>query len=208
MSCANVVGAKGKLPSWFAVAAADRFRDRQRRIGDRLRGHLYRKPRSWGACCSASIVKMRSRCLHRQSRELLRSGWENLLSATIARMSLQLDLANAWQRREFALLGKLNRVPEGIVPENESTPWKLQCNLQVSKAKRLPRKSPTAARSWHAVVQRWLLRTRNRQPQDRDHWRKTVLAAVTRAKQFADQARWRNCIYRAHRRIQSADDRR
>lgn len=171
-----------------------RYRERVRLIGHRLR-----KTRTWTDCTQATIVKMRYRHAHEFTETPPLQGWHSLIGAQLHKFGNKIDEVNAWQRREFFVLEKMNA---GVFKQDRSFlygfTWTFAANMQISKVNRLhiaPRRYETS-KTWGRVILR-----RNARKDASIHDRDMMsLAAVRKAVDIASRQDWHRVMYSGWRR--------
>lgn len=147
-------------------------------------------------------MKLRHRGLHLYSERRHNTGWHAFLARQKRKLANKIDYVNAWQRREFFSLEKMNagefrqewRLKHGSA-------WNFTANLQITKLGRLhaeQRRKPAFRTSWKQSIFAFSSRKYSESPGS--EWKPALLGAVTRAANLRAADNWRSVIWNAYRR--------
>lgn len=182
----------------------DRYRDRLRHARRIQRSHSLRKHRTWTQACQANLTKLRYRHANQYARQTP-DPWTNLISAQIEKFANRIDVVNAWHRREFFILEKMNA---GIFRQEligvHGPVWACIADTQIIKATRLAkqaRRIQAARKYWSQVLLAGYGRMRKTKPTQPDHW---VSGIVTRARKIQERDAWCSTIWNGFRGLWSS----
>ena len=193
---------------WVGNAIGARLRYRMRQVERVRRQHTVRNRRTWTASCQANLMKLRYRHANPYQTNPYLHGWDLVVSHQIEKYALRLDPVNAWQKREFRIVEKMDaeefRQDEGLV---HGSAWTFAANMQSSKANRLmrgPRRRPAKRRWWFAVLHRGKIGGQARKFKEPGKpWHMAELSFVRTVHRVGDHQTWRNVVHQAWRRLMS-----
>ena len=189
--------------------ALTRYRNRRRHERKTLTTRAQRKSRTWTDCSQANLMKLRYRHSFLYRQPILSDPWQALISSQIAKYANRIDPLNAWQRREFFILEKMNseRFDQHVNLVHGSA-WSFAADMQSSKVARLHRGSrrPRSPRKWWSqVLQNGWFRLRGtkatRLDESRDAWSFALLAFAEGLRSQDSGDAWRGVFYNGFRRL-------
>ncbi len=198
---------RNEFPSWWIFRLLLRSRKRHdtfyRNTIDRK--HINRNSRTWGRSCMANIVKMRYRHGSSGIQNPRNDAWTDAISFQKRRWNQRLDPVNAWQRREFFILEKMNAHHFPKEKEHGSV-WTYAVMLQCAMIQRKCNKwRPEHSRSkwwhFHRNLQVRLAGQYRSEKNPRSDWELTILGLQERLRYEHREDQWRGVIWNGYRRL-------
>ncbi|MBL8021669.1 MAG: hypothetical protein JNM27_18500 [Leptospirales bacterium] len=146
-------------------------------------------------------MKLRYRHASEFSQKSL-DAWVSLISSQIEKLSNRIDEINAWQRREFFVLERMNA---GVFRQEligiYGAVWSFVADIQVVKATRLakaPRRLFAHREYWSQVLVAGYGRITKQSISQSDAW---AIGVVNKARKVRERNDWRTCMWNGFREL-------